>query len=173
MNVDQEIYSIVDENDCVIGKASRKYIHQNKLLHRSVHILVFNSRNELFLQKRSLLKGESPGLWDTSSAGHVDAGESYIHSAHRELWEELGLKVSLKTEVKFSACKETHDEHIQVYSCVSDDDISINIEEISDGAFFSLNKVTTDIKVAPHLFTSSFKKIFNHIQDLENISLNE
>ena len=85
MSVEQEIYNIVDENDRIIGQATRKHIHQNKLLHRSVHVLVFNSRKELFLQKRALCKDENPGLWDTSSAGHVDAGESYDDCAHREL----------------------------------------------------------------------------------------
>ena len=111
MNVENEIYNIVDENDQIIGQASRKHIHKNKLLHRSVHTLVFNSRKELFLQKRALCKDENPGLWDTSSAGHVDAGESYDACAHRELGEELNLKATLKTSIKISACQETYGEH--------------------------------------------------------------
>ena len=163
MNVDQEIYNIVDENDHIIGQASRKHIHQNKLLHRSAHILVFNSKKELFLQKRALCKDESPGLWDTSSAGHVDAGESYEDCAHRELLEELDLKAVLKPSIKISARKETHMEHIHVYICITDDTIKINPEEISEGAFFDLSKIQENISMNPTQFTSSFKLLFNQI----------
>ncbi len=169
MNVEQEIYNIVDENDCIIGQASRKFIHQNKLLHRSAHILVFNARKELFLQKRALGKDESPGLWDTSSAGHVDAGESYDDCAHRELFEELHLKAVLKPSVKISACQETHDEHAQVYTCITDDAIQVNPEEISEGAFFELSQIQENISANPTQFTSSFKLIFNQILINENV----
>ena len=92
----KEIYDVVDMQDKVIGKATRLEIHQKKLVHRSIHILVFNSKNQIFLQKRSKLKDENPGYWDTSSAGHVDTGETYDECAERELWEELGIKESLK-----------------------------------------------------------------------------
>ena len=171
MNVENEIYNIVDENDQIIGQASRKHIHKNKLLHRSVHTLVFNSKKELFLQKRALCKDENPGLWDTSSAGHVDAEESYDACAHRELWEELNLKAALKTSIKISACQETYGEHVQVYICVTDDAIKINLEEISEGAFFSLAQIQKEISINPAQFTSSFKLLFNQIRDIENVLL--
>ncbi len=173
MNVDHEIYNIVDENDCIIGQATRKYIHQNKLLHRSAHILVFNSQKELFLQKRALCKDESPGLWDTSSAGHVDAGESYDECAHRELFEELGIKAVLQPFIKVSACQETHGEHIQAYTCVTEDAILINPEEISEGVFLDLPKIQKDISMKPAQFTSSFKLLFSQILISENTLLNE
>jgi isopentenyl-diphosphate Delta-isomerase len=173
MNVEDEIYSIVDENDRIIGQASRKHIHQNKLLHRSVHILVFNSRKELFLQKRALCKDENPGLWDTSSAGHVDAGESYDDCAHRELWEELHLKAALKPSMKISACQATYGEHVRVYTCVTDDAIQINPDEISEGAFFDLGQIQEKMSINPAQFTSSFKLLFNRTLVKENILINE
>ncbi|MZH02728.1 MAG: NUDIX domain-containing protein [Nitrospinae bacterium] len=168
MNADHEIYNIVDENDSIVGQATRKHIHQNKLLHRSAHILVFNSKKELYLQKRSLSKDESPGLWDTSSAGHVDAGESYDECARRELFEELGIKAVLLPLIKISACKETHGEHIQVYTCVTDDEIIINPEEISEGVFFNLPQIRKDISMNPTQFTPSFKLIFSQVLINEN-----
>jgi len=173
MNVEDEIYNIVDENDRITGQASRKHIHQNKLLHRSVHILVFNSRKQLFLQKRALCKDENPGLWDTSSAGHVDAGESYDDCAHRELWEELHLKAVLKPCMKISACHETYGEHVQVYTCITDDAIQINPDEISEGAYFDLGQIQEKISINPAQFTSSFKLIFNQTLAKENILMNE
>ena len=173
MNVEDEIYDIVDENDQVTGQASRKHIHGNKLLHRPVHILVFNSRKELFLQKRALCKDENPGLWDTSAAGHVDAGETYEACAHRELLEELNLKANLAASVKISACQETYGEHVQVYTCVTDDTVKINSDEISEGDFLSLALIQKEISTNPTAFTSSFKMLFNQIRDIENISLNK
>jgi isopentenyl-diphosphate delta-isomerase len=173
MNVDHEIYNIVDENDCIIGQATRKHIHQNQLLHRSAHILVFNSPKELFLQKRALCKDESPGLWDTSSAGHVDAGETYDECAHRELFEELGIKSVLQPFIKISACQETHGEHIQVYTCITDDAILINSEEISEGVFFDLPEIQRDISMNPAQFTSSFKLLFSQVLINENTLLNQ
>lgn len=174
MDVENEIYDIVDSDDRVIGQASRKHIHENHLLHRSTHVLVFNSRRELFLQKRALCKDESPGLWDTSSSGHVDAGESYDACARRELFEELGLKAELSVPFKISACQETHGEHIKVYTCSTDDVIQINLDEISEGTFFDLSTIKKEITLNPNSFTSSFKMLFEQLNTYDtHSSMNE
>ena len=148
-----EIYDVVDKMDKVIGKATRREIHQKNLLHRSIHILVFNSQNEVFLQKRSMAKDENPGLWDTSSAGHVDSGETYDDCAHRELWEELGIKAILKPLDKIGACQETYQEHVQVYTCKTDATIKINLDEISEGKYSSLGILESEIQRTPEQFT--------------------
>ena len=75
MSSSHELLDVVDDNDEVIAIKTRGEIHARGLMHRSVHILVFNSRGEVFLQKRSLSKDEQPGKWDSSAAGHVDSGE--------------------------------------------------------------------------------------------------
>ena len=79
---DGEILDVVDMDDLVIGQETRKEIHYKGLIHRSVHIFVFNLGGELYLQKRAYSKDENPGLWDSSSAGHVESGESYIDCAY-------------------------------------------------------------------------------------------
>ncbi len=86
-----ELFDVVDADDRVIGQATRAVVHRDCLLHRSAHVFVFNGRGELFLQRRALGKDENPGVWDSSAAGHLDAGESYVQAARRELLEELGL----------------------------------------------------------------------------------
>lgn len=157
-----EIYDVVDQQDRVTGKATRGEIHQKNLLHRSIHILVFNSGNQIFLQKRSMAKDENPGLWDTSSAGHVDSGETYDQCAHRELWEELHIKGILKPLVKIEACRETYQEHVQVYICKTDAPITINPEEISEGKYFDWADLQKEIQKKPDQFTSSFKLILKN-----------
>jgi isopentenyldiphosphate isomerase len=173
MNVQDEIYDVVDENNQVIGQASRRHIHANNLLHRSVHIFVFNSKIELYLQKRALCKDENPGLWDTSSAGHVDAGETYDECANRELYEELGLKANLKPFVRTPACRETCGEHVQVYFCITDELIKFNEEEISEGAFFELSYILKKLSLNPTKFTSSFKLLFKQIREIENLLMKD
>ena len=88
--VSQELLDVVDFEDRVTGVKMRGEVHAQGLMHRAVHVLVFNSAGQLFLQKRSMTKDESPGQWDTSAAGHVDSGETYLECAVRELAEELG-----------------------------------------------------------------------------------
>ena len=87
-----EIFDLVDDEDRVIGRAGRDEVHGNPaLLHRVVHVLVFDGRGRIFLQKRAEDKDVQPGRWDTSVGGHVDAGEERESAALRELTEELDI----------------------------------------------------------------------------------
>jgi len=111
---------VVDENDRIIGVKTRGEIHAQNLMHRSVHILVFNNNAEFFIQKRSMSKDTDPGLWDSSAAGHVDSGEDYYHCAIRELGEELGIVVNASLEELFRlpASPITGMEHCIIYRCI-------------------------------------------------------
>src|SRR6266850_5477348 len=90
----EEIFDVVNEHDEVIGRQPRSEVHRLGLLHRAVHVLVFNAAGQVFLQKRSMSKDRQPGLWDSSSSGHLNKGEDYDACAVRELREEIGLKLS-------------------------------------------------------------------------------
>ena len=164
-----EIFDVVDSEDMVIGKASRLQVHNNDLMHRSVHILVFNSNGSLFLQKRAMIKDESPGLWDSSAAGHVESGEDYISCAKRELKEELSLSgVQLDEVLSIPAQSTTFWEHVRVYKCVTDSNICINKNEISEGKYIKLSKVRTLIQLKPEIHTSTFSLIYtNYINKLD------
>ena len=103
---------------------------------------------------------------------HVDAGESYDECAHRELFEELGIKAILQPFIKLSACHETHGEHIHVYTCFTDDAILINADEISEGVFFGLPKIQKELSMNPSQFTSSFKLLFSQVLNNESPKFN-
>ena len=166
MNQSNEIIDVVDINDNIIGQSYRQQVHDKNLLHRSTHILVFNNTGELFLQKRSMNKDESPGLWDSSAAGHVNSGESYLHCAERELGEELGIKETIDEAMYIPAQINTFWEHIRVYTCVTNKQIIINPFEISKGIYWSLPRIKQTIISNPEIFTSSFMLIFNsHVSE--------
>lgn len=141
--VSQELLDVVDLQDRVTGVKMRGEIHTQGLMHRAVHILVFNSAGQLFMQKRSMSKDESPGRWDTSAAGHVDSGETYLQCAVRELAEELGIKADSSLERMFHVAPSGANgmEHIDVYRCTYDGKLRLQAEEIDDGNWLSVELV--------------------------------
>ena len=136
---DAEILSVVNEEDLVIGQRRRDEIHSLNLFHRSIHVLVFNSNGEIFLQQRGLLKQESPGLWASSVSGHVDAGESYDVACIREIEEEIGIKINYipKKLFKLKPSKLTANEFSCVYYLENDKLLNPNLSEIEMGKCFS------------------------------------
>lgn len=141
--VSQELLDVVDIEDRVTGVKKRGEIHAQGLMHRAVHILVFNSAGQLFMQKRSMSKDESPGQWDTSAAGHVDSGEAYHDCAVRELAEELGIEADSSLELMFHVAPSRANgmEHINVYRCSFDGELRLQAEEIDDGRWLSEGQV--------------------------------
>jgi isopentenyl-diphosphate delta-isomerase type 1 len=143
-DVSQELLDVVDADDRVIGVKTRGEIHARGLMHRAVHILVFNSKGELFLQKRSMTKDENPGQWDSSAAGHVDSGETYIACAIREIEEELGIVLDsgLDSGLDFLFHKKPSKlngmEHSPIYRCVYDGELKLQAAEIDEGKWLSL-----------------------------------
>ena len=151
-----ERFPVVDEEDRVLGDAPRAEVHGNNLRHRAVHILVFNSLGELFLQKRSRWKDRHPRLWDSSAAGHVDAGEDYDAAARRELQEELGVTAELTRVTKLPATEKTGQEFIWVYRAQHNGPFELARSEIEYGEFFPTDVVSEWIKARPDDFAPGF-----------------
>jgi isopentenyldiphosphate isomerase len=163
-----ELLSVVDENDCIIDTCARHIIHATGLRHRAVHILVFNEQGQLFLQKRSMKKDLNGGLWDTSAAGHVDAGEDYDSSAVREIEEELGISAALKLEPLFRlpATEAIGMEFIQVYHCIHNGPFVLAPDEIDEGGWFSVAEISTRIEKDDPQLTEAFKTIWRQFEAL-------
>lgn len=128
-----EIFDIVNEHDRVTGQATRAEVHRLKLRHRAVHILLFNSRGELLIQKRSAAKDSFPGCYDSSASGHLDSGEDYDACAYRELREELGLNLpagALTRQFKLPASPETGWEFVWIYTTHGDYRVTPNPAEL-------------------------------------------
>ncbi len=134
-----ELLDVVDRHDRVVARCTRGEVHRRDLLHRSTHLLVFNGAGEVFLQKRSLAKDNNPGLWDSSVAGHVDAGESYDDCVLREAREEIGLSLGAPPErlFKLAASPATGYEFSWIYRCNAQGPFRLDPDEIDDGGWFT------------------------------------
>ncbi len=85
----------------------RAEIHRLGKYHRAVHLYLFNSNGEVFLQKRALTVDHFPGFFGISVTGHIKAGEFSSDCVRREVEEELGIDSSqLKLDFLFSFFQE-------------------------------------------------------------------
>lgn len=164
-----EIFDVVNERDEVVGRNTRAEVHRLGLMHRAAHVLVFNSRGQVFLQKRSMNKDRQPGLWDSSASGHLDSGEDYDACAGRELREEIGLNLSACPErlFKIAACEETDREHVWVYRCQGDGPFTLNADEIERGGWFAPDEITRWMAERPQDFASALLLIWRRLRGEE------
>jgi 16S rRNA (adenine1518-N6/adenine1519-N6)-dimethyltransferase len=151
-----EPFPVVDKKDRILGHASRSEVHGNNLLHRAVHILIFNEAGEVYLQQRSRWKDRHPLKWDSSAAGHVGAAESYDETAQRELKEELGVSVPLQKISKLPAARRTDHEFIWLYRGLVSGDLIPNKCEIERGAFLPPAAVHGWTSARPEDFAPGF-----------------
>ena len=161
----EDIFDIVNERDEVIGRAPRSEVHARGLLHRAVHVLVFNSRGEVFLQKRSMKKDRQPGVWDSSCSGLVDSGEDYDQTVLRELEEEIGLVLNSPPArlFKIDACTDTDAEFVWVYQCNSEGPFQLEPDEIEAGDWFAPERVSRWIQERPGDFATAFVFIWRRV----------
>jgi|SRR5581483_3098153 len=158
----EEIFDVVNEKDEVIGRMTRGQVHREGHKHRAVHVLVFNRRGDIFLQKRSMAKDCFPGLWDSSASGHLDCGEDYDRCAVREVGEELGLTLPAPPARLFriEACAETGQEFVWVYRAESEGPFVLHPHEIETGGWFAPEAVDAWMKRAKQEFAPGFVKIW-------------
>lgn len=160
----QEIFPIVDEEGRVIGSATRGECHSgSKLLHPVVHLHVFNSRGEVYLQKRPEWKDIQPGKWDTSVGGHIDYGETPEQALVREVREELGITDFVPERVGqyvFVSLRER--EFVYVHRTLYDGPVHPSAEELDGGRFWTLDEIRSAIgeNILTPNFESEFQKFF-------------
>jgi isopentenyldiphosphate isomerase len=161
----EEIFDVVNERDEVVGRQTRGEVHRLGLMHRAVHVLAFNSRGQVFLQKRSMKKDRQPGLWDSSASGHLDCGESYDACAVRELREEIGLELSAPPQklFKLAASEQTDQEHVWVYRCEAEGPFTLHPEELDGGDWFTPAEITRWMSERPEEFAGALLVIWKQM----------
>jgi isopentenyl-diphosphate delta-isomerase type 1 len=172
---DSEILSVVDNQDQFIGQRRRDDIHRLSLPHRAIHVLVFRLDGRLFLQKRGLHKQESPGLWDSSVAGHVDADETYDACCVREIEEEIGIRMEEmpKRLFKLVASPQTGMEFCWVYRLVTDLELALDYTEMETGQWFAQAQVDQWLRDSAEDFAESFRTIWHRFSQCKEVDVVE
>ena len=160
----QELFPLVDETGAVIGSASRGECHSGtRLLHPVVHLHVFNSRGELYLQKRPEWKDIQPGKWDTAVGGHIDFGESPEQALVREAREELGIIGFTPERIGMYVFESSRErELVYVHQTTCDSPIQPSAEELAGGRFWTLEEIRAAIGkgVLTPNFESEFQRFW-------------
>lgn len=161
MSNKEEFLEIINKEGAVIDIAPRPKIHGNpSLIHRVVHVVVFNKRGELLLQKRSNNKDVAPGKWDTSVGGHVNLGEDLLDAAKREMEEELGITgCNPQLRYTYIHTNSYETELVYTYSYIYDGKISFNRQEIDEVRFWDIKEIQNYI--GKDIFSDNFEHEFS------------
>ncbi len=170
-NQAKEKVILVDENNRKIGEEEKIKAHKEGKLHRAFSIFVFNSKDELLLQKRAKAKYHSGGLWSNTCCSHPRPGESDYDAANRRLIEEMGFSCKLKRLFCFTYKTEFDNGLIEhEYDCVfigkinESQKISPNPIEVKDYKWISMKELKKDIKENPGNYSYWLKVALKELQ---------
>ncbi len=143
-----EIYDVVDEDDKVIGKATRKEVHTKNLIHRSVLFFIFDKKRRILITQRTKNKEFFKEYWSIGLGGHVLTGESYDDAVVRECKEEADIdsKPFFMNSFKIRIPDTSDSENARVYRFVTDKKPKLDPFEIKQGRFLTIKEMEAKIK---------------------------
>ncbi len=133
-----------------------------------VHICIFNSKDEMLIQKRQSCKHAFPYMWDLSAGGSVISGETSAEGAERETLEELGLKTDLGKKMPCLTffCENIFDDYYIINKDIDLDELTLQESEVSDVKWASLEEIMEKINKGVFVpYKESFIKLLFELKD--------
>lgn len=158
---------LVDREDNEMGTMDKMDAHKKGILHRAFSILLFDSSGKMLLQKRSIDKYHSSGLWTNTCCSHPLPGESLSLATRRRLREEMGIDMQPAYSHTFIYKAQLDKELIEheldhVFVGTFNGEPHINRTEVEDWKWVDLAWVREDMLKNPQTYTIWFKLIVNH-----------
>lgn len=144
-----EWVDIVDSGGQVIRAVPRSVMRQQRLPHRAVYVLVFDSTGQLLIHQRTATKDVYPGYWDLCVGGVPQAGESFDEAALRETAEEIGITAAPTPLFHLRYQDEQTDVFGAVYRLHHDGPFRFQVEEIVQGEFVPVDELPRLIQERP------------------------
>ena len=162
----EEQVILVNEQDEAIGLMAKLEAHEKAVLHRAFSVFILNKDNEIMLQQRASHKYHSPLLWTNTCCSHQRSGETNVQAGKRRLEEEMGFTAELKELFHFiykapfdNGLTEHELDHVMIG--YSDEEPTINDEEVANWKYMSIEAVKQDMQDNPGIYTVWFKIIFD------------
>jgi isopentenyldiphosphate isomerase len=160
-DTDHDILEIIDDTDRVIGTATRRDAHARGLMHRAVHVFLFDAEGRVYVQRRSQFKDRHADKLDSSAAGHLEPGESYAAAAGRELSEELGISAQVSEVFRVPASAVTDNELVVLFTARSSAIPAPDAREVSDLLCPFPDELTKWMSSDPDDFVPAFIYLWN------------
>lgn len=164
----EEWFPLVNEEGETIGKATRRECHSgSKLLHPVVHLHIFNTVGDIYLQKRSMKKDIQPGKWDTAVGGHVDLGETVEEALRREVREELGIThFNPQFLMRYVFESAVEKELVNTFEACYEGPFAPDPEELEAGRFWTQEEI--QLNLGRGVFTPNFEQEYQRIQSFKH-----
>lgn len=153
-----ELWDIYDIDRKITGRFHRRGDELKPGEYRLVvHVCIFNSNNQLLIQRRQSNKKIFPGMWDLSAGGSALAGENSRVAIMREAKEELGIDIDLNNKMpRFTInFDDGFDDYFMIKKDINIKDIIVQEEEVSEVKWVSkeeLIKMKNEGLMIPYFF---------------------
>ncbi|BCN29350.1 isopentenyl-diphosphate Delta-isomerase [Anaeromicropila herbilytica] len=164
----------VNQEDQELGQVEKMEAHRKGILHRAFSIFIFNSKNQLLLQKRNTNKYHSGGLWTNTCCSHPRVGEKLEDAVDRRLMEEMGFHCELSERFSFTyQVQLDHNlmehEYDHVFIGRYEGNVLPDENEVEAYKWVDILELSEDLKANPHLYTFWFRSIYDKV--MEHITL--
>ncbi|MBP3631003.1 MAG: isopentenyl-diphosphate Delta-isomerase [Clostridia bacterium] len=162
---------LVDYSDREIGVCEKLEAHEKALLHRAFSVVLFNSKEEMLIQRRAEKKYHSAGLLTNSCCSHPEPNIPILVCAKERLVDEIGAVVDELTDIGSFVYFHKFDDGLVEYELDHvivgkyDGEINLNKEEASECFWKSIEEVESELLNNPNEYTVWFKEVFYKVKN--------